>query len=831
VDRARRPATAAALIYALLSLVMVGQGLLPGRTLSGADRVWSATPWSTSAPPEVRTFARSDRLQGSNPLLNDAAVQFQPFLRYTRSTFPHIPLWNPYIGSGRPFLANAQSAVFSPFSVPAYVLPFWQSLALSAWLKLFVAAFGSYLLGRILGMSFSGALLTGVVYAFGLFMVLWLSWPHSNVWAWIPWLFFCTEQIIRRPSAFAIADLSAVVGVQFLGGHPQSSFHALCATAVFFGFRAVQTWRRRHAAWKAVGAFAAAVIAGTALAAIALVPFMELERNSDVAAIRSYFIELSGAAHQPTEALLALFFPDYWGRWTQTPTFYLAFQPEFAYYSGALSLMLAVSGLVLRRTALRIAAATAAILMWAIAVGAQPVFDLVTALPVFHTIKNGRLAIFALLCVALLAGWGLDELMVRRPEARQRRTVLLACAVVSVLPVVWALARGGLTLAAPGHLIGLAGGWERPSGPPFDPTSAVARAVRSAAVLEWLVLAGAAAALIALQLRRPMAPKVFAGLAVSLLVLDLFKAGMGFNPVIPVEHASQPATGAIRYLQARRPERFVGLRPPRGLVVDPVPPNVAMGFGLFDARAYDYPVDRRYRRLWATRMPASFDGAPISVPADPRVLAVLRLLNVKYLVQDPAGPALRFPGLRMVYDGSDARIYRDDRAVPRVFMVHRQRVVADDVQALAAVTADGFDRRGVAVTSHQVRGVPAGVPRATSNGSARVVSYEPQRVSVRAATTEAGMLVLADTYFPGWKATIDGHATPIHRVDYVLRGVQVPPGVHRVVFRYAPASWDLARLISGCAVIALLVLCVIGWRARRGARPANPGPRSESLRG
>src|ERR1019366_8156079 len=50
------------------------------------------------------------------------------------------PLWNPYIMGGRPFLANSESAVFSPFSVPAYVLPFWKSLAFIAALKLFVAA-------------------------------------------------------------------------------------------------------------------------------------------------------------------------------------------------------------------------------------------------------------------------------------------------------------------------------------------------------------------------------------------------------------------------------------------------------------------------------------------------------------------------------------------------------------------------------------------------------------------------------------------------------------------------------------------------------------------
>ena len=56
---------------------------------------------------------------------------FQPFLEDTRARLPHVPLWNPYIMGGRPYLGNAQSAVFSPFNLPAYVLPFWDSLASS----------------------------------------------------------------------------------------------------------------------------------------------------------------------------------------------------------------------------------------------------------------------------------------------------------------------------------------------------------------------------------------------------------------------------------------------------------------------------------------------------------------------------------------------------------------------------------------------------------------------------------------------------------------------------------------------------------------------------
>ena len=216
-----RPTLAAALVYALLTFAFVSPAVLTGRVLSNSDSFYFKAPWAAVRPAKLTRPA--------NPEFDDAPAQIQPFVQYTKSRLPDIPLWDPMIDSGRPFLANAQSAIFSPFSVPAYVLPFFSALAWIALLKLFVAAFGTYLLGRALGMRFGGALLAGAVYAFNLFLVAWLSYPHASVWALIPLLLFATDRVVRRPDGLSIAGLGAVVGLQFLCGHPESSFHAMVA--------------------------------------------------------------------------------------------------------------------------------------------------------------------------------------------------------------------------------------------------------------------------------------------------------------------------------------------------------------------------------------------------------------------------------------------------------------------------------------------------------------------------------------------------------------------------------------------------------------------------
>ena len=117
---------------------MFAPGLAPGRTLSASDVLWSAVPWDASRPADMPPL-------GSNLDLQDAAVQFLPALQATARRCRNSAL-DPYTLGGRSLLGDPQSAVFSPFSVPSYVLPFWKSLAVAAMLKLFVAALGAFLL-------------------------------------------------------------------------------------------------------------------------------------------------------------------------------------------------------------------------------------------------------------------------------------------------------------------------------------------------------------------------------------------------------------------------------------------------------------------------------------------------------------------------------------------------------------------------------------------------------------------------------------------------------------------------------------------------------------
>jgi hypothetical protein len=160
-------------------------------------------------------------------------------------------------------------------------------------------------------------------------------------------------------------------------------------------------------------------------------------------------------------------------------------------------------------------------------------------------------------------------------------------------------------------------------------------------------------------------------------------------------------------------------------------------------------------------------------------------------------------------------------------VAHGQQVVQGDDAALRAITRPAFDPRDVVVTERPVAGVPeAGIAprRAGPPGEARIERYEPDRVVLRARTGHAGMVVLADTYFPGWTAKVDGRDTPVERVNYVLRGVPIGPGAHTVELRYEPLSWTIGWIVSAIALAGLAGASFVGLgRRRRGSGRAG-GP-------
>ena len=276
---------------------------------------------------------------------------------------------------------------------------------------------------------------------------------------------------------------------------------------------------------------------GVGLAGVAVIPFAEFLLHSADIHQRAGVGSSEPALHG--DNAIGLFLPDYWGRPSEVSL--RGFFTARAMYAGALPLMLAGVALVLRPTVERIAIAAFGFCAMAVVFGIFPIFEIVTALPVFSSGHNGRLVILYMLCVALLAGWGLDELTGERLPSRRRWWATGVAAVIMLVPIVIVIAGHRTSLSVAGHAVNVA---LARAEPPVIRDPAVGPVIRGATLILWTAFASAGLALIAVALRRRVPTAALVAAVLLVVAGDLFRAGMGHNPAIDRDVATQPAPGS-----------------------------------------------------------------------------------------------------------------------------------------------------------------------------------------------------------------------------------------------------------------------------------------------
>ncbi|MGP8198051.1 MAG: YfhO family protein [Limisphaerales bacterium] len=417
--------------------------------------------------------------------------------------------------------------------------------------------------------------------------------------------------------------------------------------------------------------------------------------------------------------------------------------------------------------------------------GVPPLPILLRALPILRDVNEGRLLLIVGLSLAVLAGFGWDELFSR--TRNQRRTVIVTvgfCALVGVaLYCFWRVTGAGILTLDASHWVFLR--------------------------RQFLILA-AGMIVVLLSVLWPLRwngsiPTV---LCLGWTAIDLLCFGTGYNPSISRD-LYYPRTPAITWLQNDE-SHFRIFAGGRMLTA-----NSAEVFGLSDARGCDFMGVRRYEELitghagefFFYRDPKTFPGN-------------LPLLNVKYLLS--AKPLVLSPLLVELVYSKEILIYRYKQCLDRAFPVFDYEVEPDRAAALARVSSAEFDPRQTLLLEDQ----PPSAKMSAREGavgtnavqSVRIISYEPDDVRIDASLPRPGFLLLLDTYFPGWSATVNGEPAPILRADYNFRAVSLPAGRSTVSFSYRPESFRIGLYLCAVGILGLAVGWLLPWLSKPGGK-------------
>ncbi|MCI0478836.1 MAG: YfhO family protein, partial [Anaerolineales bacterium] len=151
------------------------------------------------------------------------------------------------------------------------------------------------------------------------------------------------------------------------------------------------------------------------------------------------------------------------------------------------------------------------------------------------------------------------------------------------------------------------------------------------------------------------------------------------------------------------------------------------------------------------------------------------------------------------------------RVLPRAFVVSDVRVAPDRVAALDAVRADGFDPAKSVVLEKAISGQPSAVSGQPS--AVKIVGYGPNEIWLDVDAPSAGVLVLSEVYYPGWRAWVNDREVEVLRANYLFRAVEVSPGAQRVRLLYDPWSFKIG--VGLCAITILVLIGWFVWRVRK----------------
>lgn len=738
-----------------------------------------------------------DLLTGAGvPSYRDLTNYFYPlrYSLYESYRAGELPLWDRHFAQGFPNLAAFQSGAFYPPHLVFFGLSFIASLRALFVLHFLTAAIGAWTLLRSWSYSRDLSLVGALLFALGGVIVsLTNLLNHFQSAVWLPWLILTCERQLLAPRWRHFIGFTLVAALQFLAGSPEM-FAMSMGLALLDGLRL----RDRESKLSGLKVIVYTVAGNVLMLALVMVQFlptaeliMESRRGESIPAVEAFMWSLNPSA------LLNLFFLDKEVDTNLAIGLRLFATRDVPFLMSSYIGLTSLFGIALwayyarRREKIFLTAIALATLV--IAMGGNTLIYpfLFRYLPIISAIRFPEKFFFltnALLFFMTMRGlkclW-LDQSRKLIPPMMLLGAICLAW--LSLYLTFWLRSDILADFIAVNTTI-----------PPLSDIHAKATVSVLTNVQRQLILSLGLFFLLILMKAEKIRPQLGSVLLVTVVFVDLTWAHRSLlfpidpariykdAPVIRPEDSR--LTRFFYYPAARdlHPAFYSVLGQPNfeqsvALSFQNYLPNVGVLHGLDYFQEIDALNRRPYSDFLSVANALDFD----------RQIQLLRTFNVRYLVSFRELPE---KGVRLVERFPDyySWLYRVENTVPRVYVVDRIVVEKEPRKVLERLSQSEFDPFRQVVLDADISLLPGEALKAHTE----ITHYENSLVIIQATVSQDSLLVLADSYYPGWKAFVDGKETKILKANYFYRAIVLPKGTHHVEFRYEPWSFRLGWMIS-----------------------------------
>lgn len=753
------------------------------------------------------------------PLQDVVTIFFQEKELYknTINTYTSIPLWNPYVFSGSPFLGNASSSMFYPLNLLFLIFPIHNAFGYLFIANSIIIGLFTYLFAKTIKLSKFSAFISGLTIMFSGPMMTKIFPGHLinlDAFIWFPLILLLYEQAIIKKRIIYAVLASFPMALSLFAGAPQIAVFSIFSSSVYYLLRIfmqIPSTKKLIYISKSIVVLLTPIVIAIFLSAIQTIPMVEFSKLSARGHGISYEFASDFSLHpkQLVSFLLPYFFGNpkngtYWGM----GNFW-----ELNGYLGIIPLILVFIAILYKRTKHFTIFAALALFSLLFSFGKFAfVFPLFfNHFPIFNSFRvPSRFLYVYCFSITILAGLGMEALLekLKKTNASLNRIskLFLIIGLIS-LSIFLALAYKGNVHFYEKYIL------RNIYAININHNNLYTDFLNGVKLFSIFLLTFPT--LIFLKFKNKISLNIFKFLLTLIIIFDLWI----FNyQIISVKKITDTYKELDFVREIKKDTEIYRIFDKMGYYL-PITEknsieNITGHHSLYvkDYQNFLFSMGKHENKPYESFFQINLIEYPI----------FLNLLNVKYILSNKEitlnnlENVSRYSSVQLNYFPrveKELYLYRNLDVLPRAYIVPNAIVLPENL-ILKTLKSKNFDPKQFVILQKNPK---ISLKNKPSYKEVIIINRNPNMVNFEIEMNEPGFLVLSEIYYPGWKAYDNNKKTEIYKSDFILRSISLSKGKHKVTFIYSPFSYKIG-IVASLSTLFLLLLYLLRNRDKLGGR-------------